>query len=204
MSIMTTRNVWSYISSVPIVLLLAGFEPAHAATPNLAINGSFEVNAACASATTTIHGWNVIAGNVDLDSAACSTIPADQGNFWVDLTGTGSPGTIERNLLTKVGTNYSLTFAFGGNPQCQNGANGGDDTPIKSMRVLLNGVIVGQYSVNIAGNATNDPAWEHAAIFFAAVSSPTVFDFQSLNGDGVTSSTVCGPLLDNVRVLAIQ
>lgn len=97
-------------------LLLIGASAANAATPNLAKNGSFEVKApasGCASAVTSIYGWNVVAGNIDIDSELCSTIPADQGNFWVDLTGTGSPGTIERNLLTTVGKNYSLSFSFG-------------------------------------------------------------------------------------------
>ena len=193
-------NVWSHI--VPgACFLLAAFRPALAATPNLVKNGSFEVNApasGCASGTTTVFGWNVTAGNVDLDSEGCSTIPAEQGNIWVDLTGTVA-GTISRNLLTAVGKNYSLSFYFGGNPQCQNGANGGEPTTIKSMNVLLNGVVVGTYSMDIAGAATDDPQWHEGIIVFTATTSPVLLGFQSL-----TSGTVCGPLLDNVRAVLIQ
>jgi len=191
------------IVKIGLSLLLIGVGAVNAATPNLAKNGSFEVKApasGCASATTSMYGWNIVAGNIDIDSELCSTIPADQGNFWVDLTGTGSPGTIERNLLTTVGKNYNLSFSFGGNPQCQ---GGGDDTPVKAMNVLLNGVVVGTYSINVTGAATNDPQWQKGAIIFAATTSPTVLAFQSLNGTGVTSPTVCGPLLDNVRVVLV-
>jgi hypothetical protein len=198
----TARNVRSCIASVAGVMLLAVLQPAHASTDNLAKNGSFEVNppaSGCAGPVTSIFAWNVTAGNIDIGSEACSDMPAAQGKFWVDLTGVSYPGTIERNLLTTVGKNYSLTFAFGGNPECTS-----DDTRIKAMNVLLNGVVVGKYSINVAGAARGDPQWQKGSIIFAATTSPTVLSFQSLNGIGVTSNTNCGPMLDNIRVVAIE
>ena len=64
---------------IGLSLLLIGVGVANAATPNLAKNGSFEVKApasGCASATTSMYGWNIVAGNIDIDSELCSTIPA--------------------------------------------------------------------------------------------------------------------------------
>ena len=58
--------------------------------------------------------------------------------------------------------------------------------------------------MNVTGAAIDDAQWQQGTIFFAATTSPTVLGFQSLNGVGSTSYAVCGPLLDNVRVVATQ
>jgi hypothetical protein len=124
-------------------------------------------------------------------------MPAPVGEFWLDLTGSAyqnDVGTIAQNVPTVVGHNYRLSFFFGGNPQCL-------DEAIKSMHVLLNGVVVGKYSINVTGVATNDPQWRRRSIIFAAKTSPTVLSFQSLKG--VNPFTVCG--YDRWRhVVAIQ
>jgi hypothetical protein len=197
----TTRNkVWSCNVLIAGVLLLGAFQPANAAPVNLVRNGSFEYNAqlGCRIAITVLHGWTVTAGNVDIGSANCYFMPAAVGEFWLDLTGSATQddvGTIAQNVPTVVGKNYRLSFYFGGNPQCL-------DEAIKSMHVLLNGVVVGKYSINVTGVATNDPQWRRRSIIFAAKTSPTVLSFQSLKG--VNPFTVCGPMIDGVTVVAIQ
>ena len=103
-----------------------------------------------------------------------------QSAFWLDLSGSGSAdendvGTIAQNVPTVVGRNYRLSFFFGGNPQCL-------DEAIKSMHVLLNGVVVGKYSINVTGVATDDAQWHRHSIMFTAKTSSTVVSFQSLKG----------------------
>ncbi len=197
----TTRNrLWSWNVLIVGVLLLGAFQLADAAPVNLVRNGSFEYNPlfGCKVGTTTLHKWTVTAGNVDVGNARCWGIPAAVGELWLDLTGSGTEndvGAIAQNVPTVVGHNYRLSFFFGGNPQCL-------DEAIKSMRVLLNGVVVGKYSINVTGVATDDPQWHRHSIIFAAKTAPTVLSFQSLKG--VNPFTVCGPLIDGVSIVAIQ
>lgn len=199
----TTRSkLWSCHVLIAGVLLLGAFQLADAAAVNLVRNGSFEYNPlfGCKVGTTTLHKWTVTVGNVDVGDARCWGIPAAVGEFWLDLTGSGSAdendvGTIAQSVPTVVGHNYRLSFFFGGNPQCL-------DEAIKSMHVLLNGVVVGKYSINVTGVATDDAQWHRHSIIFAAKTSSTVVSFQSLKG--VNPFTVCGPLLDGVSIVAIQ
>jgi hypothetical protein len=196
----TSRKVWALVVLVAGGLFLGALQPADAAPVNLVRNGSFEYNAqlGCRIGITVLHGWTVTAGNVDIGSANCYFMPAAVGEFWLDLTGSATQndvGTIAQNVPTVVGKNYRLSFYFGGNPQCL-------DEAIKSMRVLLNGVVVGKYSINVTGVAADDAQWQKGIIIFAATTSPTVLSFQSLKG--VNAFTVCGPLLDGVSVVAIQ
>ncbi len=199
----TTRNkLCSFGVLMAGVLLLGAFQLANAATVNLVRNGSFEYNAVfgCKVGTTTLHKWIVTAGNVDVGNARCWGMPPAVGEFWLDLTGSGSAdendvGTIAQSVPTVVGHDYRLAFFFGGNPQCL-------DEAVKSMHVLLDGVVVGKYSINVAGVATDNPQWHRHSIIFTAKASPTVLSFQSLKG--VNPFTVCGPLIDGVSIVAIQ
>jgi hypothetical protein len=184
------------------LLLLGTQHPADAASLNLVRNGSFEYNAqfGCKVGTTTIHKWSVTAGNVDVGDDRCWGIPAAAGEFWLDLTGSGSPdeqdiGTIVQNVPTVVGRSYRLSFYVGGNPQCM-------DEAVKSMRVLLDGVVVRKYSINVSGVASDDAQWRRHSMTFTASASPTVLSFQGLKG--VNAFTVCGALLDGVSIVAIQ
>jgi hypothetical protein len=196
----TSRKVWALIVLIFGGLLLGALQPAYAAPVNLVRNGSFEYNPqiGCKVGTKILHKWTVTAGNIDVGNANCWGIPAAVGEFWLDLTGSASQndvGTIAQNVPTVVGHNYLLSFYFGGNPQCL-------DEAIKSMHVLINGDVVGKYSINVTGVGTDDAQWHRYSIIFAAKTSPTVLSFQSQKG--VNPFTVCGPLLDGVYVVAIQ
>ena len=98
-----------------------------------------------------------------------------------------------QNVPTLVGKTYRLSFYVGGNPQCM-------DEAIKSMQVLLNGVVVAKYSINVSGVPSDDAQWKRHSIIFAATTSSTELSFQGLKG--VNAYTVCGALLDGVSIVA--
>lgn len=175
---------------------------------NLRVNGDFTQGApasGCAAAVTSFPGWTVTSGNVDLDSATsgCSGIAPIVGNYFVDLTGSFAPyendvGTIMQAFTTTPGTEYSVSFNFGGNPQWQYISGYPNDGPIKAMDVLINGSVMGSYSVDTTGAALTDAQWTSETLDFMATGSTTDLSFASLNG--ISSPSDFGPLLDGVDV----
>lgn len=200
-------------------LPLVGVAAIFAATPalagselapvNLIVNGSFESpGAGCVAGATTVPGWSVSSGNVDIISAACSGMNAANGTYFLDLTGSyaGSGvddvGTISQAVATVAGQRYTLNFRFGGNPQWQNFPYP-NDSSLKAMAVFVNGAIAGVYSVTTQGVASSDPQWKERRITFTATSTATEIRFESLNGSTSNPSDF-GPLLDNVTVAVVE
>jgi Protein of unknown function (DUF642)/PEP-CTERM motif len=194
----------------------------HAANANLLVNGNFAAGApasGCAAgisdpapgvSSPDLPGW-LITNNVDIDSAvqpfpACSGISPPKGTYFIDLTGSFAPaeddrGTVYQTVTTHPGATYDLSFYVGGNPQWQ--AYEGvypNDGAIKAMDVLLNGDVIGTYSVNTAGVPITDGSFKLENIDFTATSSTTTLSFESLNGVGVTSPSDFGPLLAAVNL----
>ena len=138
--------------TVPSLLCAATLLAAPCAFANLLMNGNFTQDApasGCAAGVTSFPGWTVSSGNVDLDSAAsgCSGIAPIVGNYFVDLTGSFAPyendvGTVSQTFSTSPGTEYSIGFYFGGNPQWQYITGYPNDGPVKTMDVLINGSVV--------------------------------------------------------------
>jgi choice-of-anchor C domain-containing protein len=172
------------------------------AQANLLNNGSFELGApssGCVSATTSLTGWSVVAGNIDIDSArtGCSGgfgINAADGEFFIDLTGSYAAGKISQTVATQAGQNYTLGFWFGGNPVWQY-IGSPNDGAIKSMNVLVDGATLANFSVDTTGRAGSDASWIHAALNFTADSNSTAIEFDSLDTSGVF-----GPFLDGVSL----
>lgn len=174
---------------------------------NLLVNGSFEQGApafGCAPGFTPLPGWNITAGNIDIDSAAsgCSGITAADGNQFVDLTGSfangsgNDVGAIAQTVATTVGAQYSLSFYFGANPQAAYLTQYPNDGPIKSMNVLLNGALDANYTLNTTGVSFTNAQWARETLYFTATSDQTTVGFQSLNG--LSAPSDFGPLLDGV------
>jgi len=78
-----------------------------------------------------------------------------------------------------------------------------NDGAIKSMDVLLNGDVIGTYSVNTAGVPITDGQFTLENIDFTATGSTTMLSFESLNGVGVTSPSDFGPLLADVSLVGV-
>ena len=187
------------VSIVAAVILLS--TSAHAA--NLLVNGSFDAEhlvGGCVHSVTTIPGWTVKVGNIDIESSVlnCSQVAAPaSGKHWIDLTGTAA-ATIEQTVATTIGKHYRLTFYFGGNsewqPTCTFGG-GLNDASLKSMSVYINGSvpIIANYSINTAGQPCTTANWTFEGLVFTATSAATTITFQSFDTTGVY-----GPLLDGV------
>src|SRR5947209_7911389 len=82
-------------------------------------NGSFETPDAGTGFTTfgagsDMGGWTVTAGSVDLLGTGWQAADGQQS---VDMSGNG-PGTIAQTLSTSPGTQYTISYALAGNPQC--------------------------------------------------------------------------------------
>lgn len=196
----------------PSVLCATALLATPCAFANLLVNGDFSQGApasGCAAGVTSFPGWTVTSGNVDLDSAApgCSGIAPVVGKYFVDLTGSfaeygrNDVGTIMQAFATTPGTEYSLSFNFGGNPQWQYISGYPNDGPIKAMNVLINGSVAGNYSVDTTGAGFSDAQWTPETLDFVATGSSTDLSFQSLNG--INSRSDFGPLLDGVDVSTV-
>lgn len=181
------------VKRLTLCLALASFTSA--ASANLLVNGSFEQPGDCFGAVSTLQGWSVDGGNLDIIGSACSNplVPAD-GSYWLDMTGNFFPATISQSFATTPGNSYSLSFYFGGNPQWQYFPYP-NDGPVKSMNALIDGSVVGTYTIDTTGLATSDAGWVFETVAFTANSSSTTVSFVSLNNSGVF-----GPTLDGVSV----
>ncbi len=198
------------MAAIAAVCLAMSATPA--SSTNLVTNGSFEIDAptsGCTAGATALSGWTVSAGNIDIDSALCSGIPAADGNIWIDMTGSFANGTgnnvgqITQTLSTVAGTQYDLSFYFGGNSQWQSGtgcfAGYPNDGAVKAMNVSV-GSVSQDFSVDTTGQPCNSAGWVLESILFTATSSSTALTFTSLNGS--TTASDYGPLLDGVSVVA--
>ena len=169
-------------------------------------SGSFESPATgCQGAPTSLPGWSVTTGNIDIVDSTCTGMTAADGAYFLDLTGTvgsGAGGTITQSIATTPGSQYTLNFYFGGNSQWQAQAGNPfseyqNDGPIKSMDVLIDGAQLGAtYSINTTGNLWTNPGWVYETTTFKATGNSTTLAFESLD------SGTYGPLLDGVSVTA--
>ncbi len=151
-------------------------------------NGSFESPATgCQGATTSLPGWSVTTGNIDIVDSTCTGMAAADGAYFLDLTGTvgsGAGGTITQSIATTPGSQYTLNFYFGGNSQWQAQAGNPfseyqNDGPIKSMDVLIDGAQLGAtYSINTTGNLWTNTGWVYETTTFKATGSSTTLAFE--------------------------
>jgi hypothetical protein len=201
--------------TVPTVALIVVAASHSARASNLVANGNFSVDApssGCVAGTTTLADWTV-EGNIDIGSVAPGCAPAlaaaPGATYFVDLTGSyaeegqNDVGTISQTISTVAGQKYNLSFYFGGNPQWQSSPyTYPNDGPLKSMNVLLNGSVFGNFSVNTAGVSITNGQWALETLSFTATSNSTQIGFQSLDGISPNLSDY-GPLLDDVQLTPV-
>jgi hypothetical protein len=167
-------NPFNLAGSTSGVVLNDGFENA---TP------AFQVPAG-----STISGWHVDTGNVDVLSSQFPSLFAnpDSGTKCVDLNGF-VPGSISRSFPTLAGSRYVLSFAYTKNPGT------GDPAFVANATVSL----TGQPDVPLSYGLTNtidNPGWLHTSIVFTASSPSTKLRFTS------TTPGKSGMWLDTVLV----
>lgn len=162
-----------------------------AATPlNGFADGSFEDGAATTGsftryfAPTTMGGWAVTQGSVDLSGAGFWET-AD-GNQSLDLDGAVVRGGIAQTFHTVPLFTYRVTYALAGNP-----ASG---PAVKTGQVLANGDVRQNFSFDITGKTFTDMGYVKKHTYFLATSPSTTLEFRSTTGSGY------GPVIDAVRV----
>jgi hypothetical protein len=182
-----------------ILVYVVSSATAHA---NLVTNGSFEnspPSRGCAAGATSLPGWTVSAGNVDIDSAiaGCGGVAAADGVYWVDLTGSfgRGAGRIHQDLATEAGAQYELSFYFRANDQFTYLAYPNDGAT-KAFEVWLDSALAGTFSRTV-GVDPRASTWTLQSLVFTATGTTTRLAFWSLNG---ANGTVFGPMLDGVTV----
>jgi hypothetical protein len=173
---------------IPAAMLLCAAADARADL----INGSFESTTTPAVSagsfqnfgpgSTGIPGWTVVgASGTNVSVVSTSDVesgisyPAEQGSFWLDLTGDASNSDtegVEQTVSTTIGDQYTLTFWVGNvdNPAATDG-------PTSTVNLSINGV-AGAYTNSSANSTTL--SWEQFSVQFVASGPSATLEF--LNG----------------------
>jgi choice-of-anchor C domain-containing protein len=165
-------------------------------TPNLVDNGSFEkgpkINAykSLDKGSSVIKGWKVTRGQIDYLG---SPPKAAEGMRSIDLHGSPGYGGIQQTLKTKSGQRYRLTFSMAGTPKDAGGEGG-----VKSLAVAAAGETQ-EFSFDTNGKSAADLGWTTKTWHFVADADQTTLEFYTLE----QKDPNCGPLLDNVRIVAV-
>jgi choice-of-anchor C domain-containing protein len=178
--------------ALSIAALLAGF---HQANANQIVNGSFEQPVLTvpdhyfdlAPGDTTITGWTITTGTVDLiTDTCCGTGPADTGVQFVDLVGSQTTGGISQQFATAVNQLYSFSFAYSNNAGVSSASASVALTDTANQSLLSTSV----------SHSTGDP-WAHFLAYFVATSALTTLTFTNLTGGSNQ-----GVFLDSISVVS--
>lgn len=166
---------------------------AHLLEASLVVNGSFETPTVSGVFTTvpagssTLTGWTVGLSSVDVVNGTAASVPAFDGNQFLDLNGTPGPGSIAQAFATTPSTTYTLTFSF------ETRAPAGTTATVR----VFDG------SGNLLGPTTLAPipnaGWTSFLGTFVATQSTATLEFSSLNSPDV----FFGVGLDRVTVNAV-
>ena len=196
---------WLCRSAALVGILSCGVGMSGSAFANLITDGSFEepttppVPPGGFISVPTGHsfnGWDVVGvGSVSPDSGllviGAFNWPAEDGNFWVDMTGNGSNSAtgIQQTVATDVGTAYDLSFWVGNqfNP-------GGPWGTTSTIEVFVGGVSQGSFT-NSGGVGTFTQNWQQFHVGFTALNTSTPIEL--LNKDFFDNSNG----LDNIVLL---
>ena len=199
--VMKTRNS---IASIVVLLATVLFAcPGFAG--NLIQNGSFETPVipvatyvAYNSGSTLIPYWT-IAGpkNVALVSGGFIggySFPAEDGNQWVDLTGSSHSGgeSVSQTVSTIKGHWYQLSYWIGNAT--------GYFSPISTVNVSINGVFSKECSGTNSLPSSNQLAWQPFTCTVQAQGSSTTLSFA--NGDDPLHDEING--LDNIVLTEVD
>lgn len=131
-----------------------------------------------------VPGWIVENGTVEIVGAYWQ---AAHGRQSLDLNGIFEEiGTIYQDVPTQPGERYRVRFALAGNPEC--------GPAIKSVTVTWDAQVIARLDFDTTGRTTEDMGWAYHEYSVTAQSTRSRLKFQS------TSSSFCGPALDDVSV----
>lgn len=148
----------------------------------LAIGGSYQ---AFFAGQDLGGGWKVESGSVEI---VRDYWPAAEGRQSIDLSGVFEEiGTIYQDIPTAPGQNYTLRFAFAGNPEDVGGAD-------KRMKVYWNEGEIADLTVNTAGRSLTNMGWSYYSYDVTATGASSRVRFQSL------TPSFLGPVIDDVSL----
>jgi choice-of-anchor C domain-containing protein len=152
------------------------------------VNGGFEQPGGLTSdvdfmaGNTSIVGWTIVAGSVDIVPTNGGHWPAYQGQQSLDLDGE-SAGTISQTFATTAGMTYQLSFAYGNNPGGGAAAAGDDPgNPIRTANVSIldaGGASLLSQDIGHEGSTAADMNWTIFTGSFTADSTTTTLVFTS-------------------------
>jgi choice-of-anchor C domain-containing protein len=163
-----------------------------AASANLVVDGGFEAQLASDpfqtfSATSTMGGWTVAAGSVDLIRDYWQPAADSQS---VDMAGFYQNGTIQQTIATTPGSWYHLTFDMSGNP---------DGPPItKTLKVNFGNTTL-DFTFNTTGITHTSMGWQLKSGNFQANGSTTTLSLTDISEPG----TAFGAVVDNVSLVPV-
>ena len=165
-----------------------------ATATNLIQNGSFELPDIGYTAyvyyspgSTNIPGWTVTGSpgeKVDISSSSWNNEPAEDGNQYFDVTGSGGGGGITQTFPTTAGTAYDLIFYRGSYQHY--GLN-------DALGVTIGG---NSYAFGETSGGSGGLNWKQVVIPFTATSNFTTLSFTNLTGFNSDDA-----FLDNVQVV---
>ena len=167
------------------------------ASANLVADGGFEMGAVSGSyqtynAVSTMGGWTVSAGSVDLIRTYWAGDPGQS----VDMAGLYANGTIEQVILnTTPGGWYHLTFDMSGNPD-------NNHMPQPKEVLVEFGNTTQTFAFSSTVNTYQNMGWQLRAGDFQATGTSTVLKFTDISG-GLGSGTAFGAAVDNVSLAAV-
>jgi len=166
---------------------------------NLVVNGSFEDGPDFESFrpldpdATDLKGWVVTRGQVDIVREAGGKLKAADGKRHLDLHGSPGFGGVKQTIETRAGRKYRLTFEMSGNP----------GVPMAAAKLMVRASgAEKEFSVDMAGRTADDLKWAKMTWEFTAAERTTVLEIHTAMPP--TSNAFGGPLLDDVRVVAID
>jgi len=162
-------------------------------SPNLLVNGSFEDPPGIPTYHTLgpgtgLPGWVIESGTVD--HVGLDWVAAD-GLQCLDLNGSFELiGTIYQDVPTIPGQSYHVRFAYAGNFFC--------GPVVKTTQVTWDGSLLEEVSFDTTGHSETNLGWVYFDYLVVASNTTTRLRFQS------TTSTFCGPALDDVSVTLVE
>lgn len=166
---------------------------------SLVVNGSFEDGPAVEGfkpldpGSTALKGWVVTRGQIDVVHESAEKNKAADGKRHLDLHGSPGFGGVKQSIDTRVGRRYRVTFQMSGNPG------------VGHVNVQLTVRAAGkdkEFACAMAGKTLDDLKWEKMSWEFTATGTTTELEFHTAMPP--TSNAFGGPLLDDVRVVAID
>ena len=165
---------------------------------NLVTNGSFEdgpdfeVHIPLDKDATTLKGWVVTRGQIDVCQEKDGNWKAPDGKRSLDLHGSPGYGGVKQTLATKAGKKYRVTFQMTGNPQA--------NLTEAKLTVRAAGADK-EFAVDMTGVTHDDPKWAKQTWEFTATDPATVLEIHTAMP---AANAYGGPMVDDVKVVAVD